>query len=110
MAVTTVPVKRVLISGVEPEAAVQDAGDGFTIPSNDGNIILRVTNPTADNTTIYFYPTATIAGMQLAPEASSVAAGQEVWFGPFPPVLFNDDLGAVAGLADTGVFLAAFGI
>jgi hypothetical protein len=110
MTLVTVPVTRVTRAAVADPAAVSDVGLGFTIPDNDGNLFVRVANPTAGDLTIAFTATATLAG-ELFPALSKViAAGTTRSIGPFPPVLYNDDLGAVNGSADLGLTLLALGI
>jgi hypothetical protein len=98
---------RVTRDGVSPSAITTDGTD-LSLQDNDGNIVLHVVGtPGAEITA---HPTATVAGGALADVTCTLPAEGFAYFGPFPPVVFNDALGDVIFTADTGLAITAIGI
>lgn len=104
MTVTPLPHERVTRAGVEaPTAVLSDSAAGFTIPANDGNKVLVVTNGGAVAAVLHVEPQQTYGGLELAAQVLTVAAGETVYFGPWPPALFNTSGGAVEVTPISGV-------
>jgi hypothetical protein len=91
----------------DPAPYVITDGNGVTFP-NDGNVIVKITNPSGAPATATVISTATVSGEALADKDIAVAAGITKWAGPWPPVLYNDSDGlvtiTVAGTLDISFY------
>ena len=80
-----------LVSSRDPEPLPSGvSGSDLYIEDNDGNATVHVTNPTGSAVTISLVRQATIAGETLPNRTEDIGAGQDLWFGPLPPALYND--------------------
>ena len=105
MAEVLIPVTRTSRDGEELDDAVADAGDGCFIWQNDGNVTIEVTATQDGMLTVH--KGASVAGATFEPDEKDVASGKSVWFGPYPPAMYNRADGSVlieltAGLSVRG--------
>jgi len=85
MAVLTV--QPVSLTGLTPTfPAAAGGGDEF---SNDGRTLFRVKNGGGGSITVTFTTPKSIKGVAIADPAITVAAGAEMYIGPFDPEIFN---------------------
>ena len=103
-------VTQVTRSGVTLPDQITSTGADLTLPSNDGNVIVEVENPTGGSLTVTFVTTATVGGQALADLSVSISSGATRWIGPLPPALYNDAFGAVTVQAASGLKLRALRI
>ena len=69
------------------------SGTDVYVEDNDGNVVVRVTNPTGAAVTITLVSEATVAGHAVGGKTVSVPANDERWLKPLPPAVYNDDVG-----------------
>ena len=69
------------------------SGTDVHVGGNDGNVVVRVTNPTGSDVTVTLVSSASVAGHSVSGRQIVVPAGGERWIKPLPPVVYNDDLG-----------------
>ncbi len=79
--------------------------DGGSLPSpvsdtsvfvrdNDGNVVVRVKNPTGAAVVVTLVATASVAGGHVVSgKQITVPANDERWLKPLPPVIYNDSVG-----------------
>ncbi len=111
MARVNLVVQRISPTGTSVTYTAGDATNGHSF-RNDGSVVLHVKNGGTAAVTVTIPTPAKVAGMDVADASFSVAAGGDVFAGPFSPSVFNQADGTVwVDLsAASGVTLAAIGV
>lgn len=98
-----ITITQVTRTSVEPAALVTADGDDLSVPSNDGNVIIEVQNPTGGSLNVTLLPQATVAGISLSSQVIAIGAGKTLWLGPLPPAVYNLADGTAQLSADAGL-------
>lgn len=93
---TALTISDVTRSGVtQPAQQNGDNVNGNYLAYNDGKIIIEVQNSSGGALNVTFGIPGTLDGVSTAGKVISVAAGAYVYFGPFPPGIYNQADGTV---------------
>lgn len=102
-------VQDVVMTGLKPTYSPAAAG-GDTFVNANGDVILHVKNGGGSPITVTFTSPATVKGLTIQDPSGTVNNGEDEFFGPFDPGLFNagDGTGVAVGYSDnTSVTVAA---
>jgi hypothetical protein len=110
VAAVELPVVTVTRSGVALTAGVADAGDGVYLLNNDGNRVLMLANGGSAAGSVTVVATMTAGGNLVRPDVLTVPASSTRIAGPWPPAVFNDELGGVLITLDPDLTAYAIGI
>lgn len=81
-------------SGIEPTVIEgMNTADTQLIANKSGNVLLRVTNGSAEATEVTIVTPGTVNGNAIADKIVSVAAGKTKEIGPFSPTAYNNPKG-----------------
>ena len=83
----TLTVQASDLDGLEATYNAVAASDVFV---NDGKTIIHVVNASGSADTVAIVSTATVDGLAVADAGGSVPAGEDRFFGPFKPSIFNN--------------------
>jgi hypothetical protein len=107
MAYTTLTVNQLSRSGLTLAPAAANADGSYV--KNDGHVLLYIVNGDSSDKTVTVTPTRRQGGAAVVADTRVIAAGGDVWMGPYPTEIFNDALGnlLVTFSAVTSVTIAA---
>jgi len=88
----TLTVETLSLTGLNATYNAVSASDEF---ANNGNIYIHVKNGDVSANTVSITTPKTFEGLAVADAGGSVPAGEDRFFGPFKPGLFNDASGNV---------------
>lgn len=89
----TLSVENISLTGLNATYNAVSASDEF--PNTSGRIFIHVKNGDASANTVSITTPKTFEGLAVADAGGSVPAGEDRFFGPFKPGLFNDSSGNV---------------
>ena len=89
---TAIPELVLSLDGGSLPSVVSDTS--VYVKDNDGNVVVRVKNPTGAAVVVTLVATASVAGGHtVAGKTISIPANDERWLKPLPPIIYNDDVG-----------------
>lgn len=95
MARTPLTVQDIDNDGLKATYTSGDATDDHEFQNDRGDVFLHVLNGGASACVVDIITTYTAAGLALDDAGGSVPAGEDWFFGPFNPALFNQSTGLV---------------
>lgn len=108
MARVLVPLNQITRPGLaDPTPVTGDATNNHYV-QNDGRMFLRVKNSNSGSTarTVTINIDKTVDGVDVPEVAHSIAAGAQLWLGPFPTDVYNDTVNVDVSHAE--LLLTAF--
>lgn len=101
--------ETIVREGLAPTYTAADETDGHEFLNTRQNVMLHVRNEDVSPTTITIITQQTVDGLALADRAIVVAAGTDVFIGPFSNIQYGtaDKLVEVDVSNETDVFIAA---
>lgn len=104
MAYTNMTPTRPTHTGIAMTAIAGDDSNGNKI-SNDGKVVLLLSNTGGSSATVTFATPGTVRGLAIADNVVTLASGQVKACGPFPPEIYNQP----AGDTDAGCLRFTYG-
>lgn len=93
MAKVALAIEKAKPTGIKPtEKGALSAADEYQF-KNDGNVVLRVKNASAEATNVTIVTPGTQGNLNVEDQVVAVAAGESKIIGPFDTALYNDAQG-----------------